>query len=263
MMLSGTSLMETSLLKVHLWHGPGIPNTFPSGTGFPSDPSSCWRTRSGPRPASWFGKGCRCRTSPRRLALRSAWVAGLCRQYLRPFFTACKFTQPDGSPLAVGVVPTHHHSQYRTKFPQDVLARISSWTRSGVFLLMKGRLAMMMTGWMLNQPKMMLWSSDRFSVTGNGGKNSGYWLRCFFDRSPKSSRSLRTSAAVRCTSWSLDPESVMMGCRVYVQAHGQRLGLGGAEMMFEAKYLLTHGDDVCRSSSSNSTDAESACMLHL
>jgi len=36
---------------------------------------------------------------------------------------------------------------------------------------------------------------------------------------------------------------------VDVQAHGQRLGLGGVEVMFEAKHLWTHGD-VGRSSKS-------------
>jgi len=48
-----------------------------------------------------------------------------------------------------------------------------------------------------------------------------------------------------------------------VQAHGQRLGLGGVEMMFEAEHLFTHGGDVGRSSRSNTTDAESACAFNL
>ena len=47
-----------------------------------------------------------------------------------------------------------------------------------------------------------------------------------------------------------------------VQAHGQRLGLGGVEVMFEAKHLLTHGV-VGRSSKSDTTDAESACAFNL
>ena len=49
---------------------------------------------------------------------------------------------------------------------------------------------------------------------------------------------------------------------VDVQAHGQRLGLGGVEVMFEAEHLLTHGD-VGRSSNANTTDAESARAINL
>ena len=55
------------------------------------------------------------------------------------------------------------------------------------------------------------------------------------------------------------------GCQgIDVQAHGQRLGLGGVEVMFEAEHFLTHDDDdVGRSSKSNTTDAESARTLNL
>ena len=55
------------------------------------------------------------------------------------------------------------------------------------------------------------------------------------------------------------------GCQgIDAQAHGQRLPLGGVEVMFEAEHLLTHDDDdVGRSSRSNTTDAESACAFNL